>query len=116
MLKIEELKKWNLIAGAKYSVSDLTDKIKELSKCQNNNVEIQRSLQRSIFKLFNRLNKLVDQSDLNGPGFAMTGQYEVETYWNKFRQEKKVMPMKLKTSLNNKRYQKSRLVHSHSDS
>ena len=50
--EIEGHKKWNLIAGAKYLVSDLTDKIKELSECQNNNVETQRSLQGSVFDLF----------------------------------------------------------------
>ena len=65
LLKIEVLKKWNLIAGAKYLVSDLTDKIKELSKCQNNIVETQRSLRGSVFDLFNRLNKLEDQSDID---------------------------------------------------
>ena len=68
-------------------MSDLTEKIKELSKCKENNVENQHSLQLSIFKLFNRLNKLVDQSDLNDNGFAVTGQYEVESYWNNFSQE-----------------------------
>ena len=83
-------------------MSDLTEKIKELSKCKENNVENQHSLQLSIFKLFNRLNKLVDQSDLNDNGFAMTGQCEVESYWNNFSQEKASDASKIKDIIEQK--------------
>ena len=55
--EIEDYEKWSLIAVARYLVSDLTNKIKELFKHQNDDAEIQRSLQGSMFNLHNRLKK-----------------------------------------------------------
>ena len=69
--EIEEYKKWNLIAGARYLVSNLTSKMRQLSEHRNDTSDIQRSLQGSMLKFYNRLKLQMDQCDPDSVGFML---------------------------------------------
>ena len=65
----------------------LSDGIKELSKHKGNNDENLQGLKETVFELFNRLNRLLDQSDLDVNAFEITELQEMKVYWDTFGQD-----------------------------
>ena len=64
----------------------LTDGIKELSKHKDNKDENLRGLKETVFELFNILNRLMEQSDLDVNAFEITELQETKVFWDNFEQ------------------------------
>ena len=78
----------------------ITDGIKELSKYRDNNDENLRGLKETVFELFNRLSRLVSQSDLDINEFPIAELPKMEAYWNNLAKMKQATIMKSKALIN----------------